>query len=112
MPACCTKVIAASGTVTACECTAPGFCERHGCKKPNHFYMLCKTRPEYFDKWENGEGPGQTKAANPLPLGTWLAGTIKAVTLGKITPCTSCTSRMSKLNKLGAKIAGLFHARK
>jgi hypothetical protein len=112
---CCEKIIAASGKTTSCECSGPGFCQRHQCNKPAHFYNLCKNRVEYFEKWEQGKGPGQVKlptAQNPIPLGDWLASTIKLVTLGKIAPCTGCQSRAAKLNQLGAKIAGLFNARK
>ncbi|MBN72689.1 MAG: hypothetical protein CME32_25830 [Gimesia sp.] len=44
---------------TGCECAAPGWCERHQCKKHPHFHRLCQTRTDYFDLWERGAGPGQ-----------------------------------------------------
>ena len=44
---------------TDCECAAPGWCERHQCKKHPHFHKLCQTRSDYFQLWEKGAGPGQ-----------------------------------------------------
>lgn len=44
---------------TNCECAAPGWCERHQCKKHPHFHKLCQTRADYFELWEKGAGPGQ-----------------------------------------------------
>ncbi len=44
---------------TECECEEPGWCERHQCQKHPHFYKLCQSRPDYFQLWEEGRGPGQ-----------------------------------------------------
>tara|TARA_R110000868_G_C10934166_1_gene766585 strand:- start:911 stop:2827 length:1917 start_codon:yes stop_codon:yes gene_type:complete len=44
---------------TDCECAAPGWCERHQCKKHPHFHKLCQNRGDYFELWEKGAGPGQ-----------------------------------------------------
>ena len=41
--------------VTPCECSKPGWCERHQCEKPRHFYELCRRRQDYFDLFENGQ---------------------------------------------------------
>ena len=45
-----------SGT---CVCDKPGWCVRHQCEKSEHWHMLCQTRPDYFQLWEEGRGPGQ-----------------------------------------------------
>ena len=44
---------------TDCECAAPGWCDRHQCKKHPHFHKLCQSRTDYFELWEKGAGPGQ-----------------------------------------------------
>jgi hypothetical protein len=44
---------------TPCECTEPGFCRRHKCEKTTHWHILCQTRPDYFQLWEDQQGPGQ-----------------------------------------------------
>jgi len=49
--------------VTECECESPGWCERHQCNKPAAMFLLCRTRQEYFQLWEEGTGPGQNVAA-------------------------------------------------
>lgn len=41
--------------VTPCECTKPGWCERHQCEKSRHFYELCRRRQDYFEQFENGQ---------------------------------------------------------
>lgn len=42
-----------------CECTGPGWCERHKVRKSPHMWKLCQTRQDYFLMWEAGRGPGQ-----------------------------------------------------
>ena len=49
---------------TGCECSQAGWCKRHNCHKPKHFYHLCQTRSDYFKMWEKGAGPGQQKSAD------------------------------------------------
>ena len=49
--------------MTPCECTGPGFCERHGCHKSRHWWRLCRTRYDRFREWEAGEGPGQEEGS-------------------------------------------------
>lgn len=44
---------------TDCICTASGWCEKHQCYKTPHQHELCQTRPDYFQLWEDGRGPGQ-----------------------------------------------------
>ena len=46
-------------TITRCECSEPGFCPRHRCDKTPQWRRLCQTRPDYFQLWEHGGGPGQ-----------------------------------------------------
>jgi hypothetical protein len=45
--------------VTDCECTGPGWCERHQCEKSLYWYRLCQRKPSFFKAWEAGRGPGQ-----------------------------------------------------
>lgn len=56
--------------MTACECTGPGFCKRHGVEKNDFRFNLCQTNSGMFAAWENGFGPGQTPGvASPDPAG-------------------------------------------
>jgi hypothetical protein len=48
-----------SVAMTPCECTTPGFCERHLCQKSRHWWRLCRTDGAVFEQWEAGCGPGQ-----------------------------------------------------
>ena len=104
---CCNQVIEAAQTVTKCECKGPGHCDRHQCGKTAHFHEMCRTRPDYFRLWEQGQGPGQVQftGGHParFPLGTWLATAIKLVTFGRVKPCTTCKSRAAKLDRLGMR---------
>lgn len=45
--------------VTDCECTEPGWCERHRCHKTRMWFQLCRRSPQLFALWEQGRGPGQ-----------------------------------------------------
>lgn len=55
---------------TACQCEGPQdgaitfACARHGIEKTAHWHSLCKNRPDYFQAWEEGRGPGQITADN------------------------------------------------
>jgi hypothetical protein len=51
--------------VTPCECTQAGWCPRHQCEKTEHWVHLCQTRPDYFELYEQGLGPGQLKPQEP-----------------------------------------------
>jgi len=44
-------------TITPCECTEPGFCARHQCRKPAAWHLLCRRQMKYFQSWEDGRGP-------------------------------------------------------
>jgi len=44
---------------TGCECTEPGWCERHGVEKNANWFHQCQTRQVIFNLWERGLGPGQ-----------------------------------------------------
>ena len=46
-------------TITQCECTLAGHCKRHNVSKTKHHVKLCQERPEFFEAWERGNGPGQ-----------------------------------------------------
>ena len=54
---------------TGCECIfqegdTQVFCPRHNVVKSPHQYKLCKHRRDYFQKWEEGKGAGQTPGSN------------------------------------------------
>jgi len=53
--------------VTPCECTEPGWCERHQCEKSRHFYELCRRRQDYFEMFENGQSILQRPKINNSP---------------------------------------------
>lgn len=57
--------------MTPCDCTGPGFCERHGCHKSRHWWRLCRSRFDRFQEWEAGDGPGQESGSilNQLRIG-------------------------------------------
>jgi len=40
--------------VTDCECTEPGWCERHKCHKSKFIFESCRRRRDFFRAWENG----------------------------------------------------------
>jgi len=49
--------------LTPCQCkTGDGsiFCNPHQCTKSPSLQNLCKTRMDYFEMWEKGEGPMQS----------------------------------------------------
>lgn len=46
---------------TDCECTGPGWCERHRCEKSRGQFERCRRSPEIFGLYESGEYP-QLKA--------------------------------------------------
>lgn len=50
-----------------CECPISGFCERHQVNKTDHLHDLCQNRPGYFELWESGKGPLQSKAERSRP---------------------------------------------
>ncbi|HEY0981131.1 hypothetical protein [Schlesneria sp.] len=43
-------------TTTPCECTEPGWCQRHHCRKPPAWHLLCRLQQEHFQAWEEGHG--------------------------------------------------------
>lgn len=58
-----------------CTCVIPegqrvGLCERHGVRKTAALIQLCRTRPEYFEKWEREHGFGKPTPATQLPATT------------------------------------------
>lgn len=44
---------------TQCECSNPGYCERHKMNKSPHLHKLCKTSNKYFQLWETSSDPKQ-----------------------------------------------------
>ena len=45
-----------------CQCTGPGWCERHQMLKTTALVRMCKTNKKYWDAWESGAGPGRYSA--------------------------------------------------
>lgn len=50
---------------TACECSEPGWCERHACHKSRNLHRLSRTRDDYFQLWEDGGGADQSTTGTP-----------------------------------------------
>jgi hypothetical protein len=82
--------------MTGCECSDPGWCDRHKCKKSDRMHQLCQTRENYWTAWENGIGPGQKSRG----LGDTVAKAINVATAGLVQPCGSCNKRKERLNAL------------
>jgi hypothetical protein len=58
--ACCEELKAVAATPpTPCECPLAGYCQRHGVEKIERWHQLCKTRPDFWNLYESGVGPGQ-----------------------------------------------------
>ena len=47
---------------TQCECTEPGWCQRHQCFKTRLMWQVCRRNPAIYKLWEEGRGPGQPTA--------------------------------------------------
>jgi hypothetical protein len=75
---------------TPCDCPSAGFCPRHRCEKSAAGHQLCQTRPDYFQLWEDGRGPGQTKTF-PVPLVRDCGHRGQEL---REEPCPSCRSRV------------------
>ena len=115
-------------TTVACGCKIPDasdgwvWCERHKVKKTAHWVRLCQTRPDYFQAWEDGRGPGQPHPkvseelseppkTNPVKKQQYLLGdrissalSLVGITEDRVSswlgrPC-GCSRRREKLNKL------------
>ncbi len=55
-------------TITPCECSQAGWCERHHCWKPPAMHLLCRRQIKYYEAWEQGSGPClPDPSAPPLP---------------------------------------------
>lgn len=88
--------------MSRCECTEPGWCERHKVSKGVRMHQLCDhpDHPAYWEAWEGGYGPGQ----KAVGLGDRVAKAIAVVTDGRIKPCGGCKSRQAALNEVGRSI--------
>jgi hypothetical protein len=96
-----------------CQCTGPGWCERHGVKKSALMVQLCQRNPSYWEAWEAGHGPGQ--CVKKKGLGDMVAGALGAVgitparytaakaSVGLKRKC-KCKERQAALNALGRKV--------
>lgn len=47
--------------LTDCECTDPGWCQRHQCEKSSFLYEMCRRSQGCFELWESGRGPAQNQ---------------------------------------------------
>lgn len=112
---------------TDCECEGPRpgdktfFCERHQLTKNKVLFQLCRTRPDYFQEWEEGRGPMREPEAyadptqpQPSRLGKDLVEALATVEVTKnfvvdcLTMGTSCEERSKKLVELQTWVT-LFH---
>lgn len=78
--------------VTDCECTEPGWCERHQCEKTRYCFELCRRRQDFFQLWEEKRGPGQGNKRSPN-----LARQRPCRHLGRIVderPCQGCRGQV------------------
>lgn len=100
------EILKQSEIQTPCDCAAAGFCQRHKCNKNGHFHTLCKTRPDYFELWEQGRGPcvdeSPAQAAGRIGLGDVVEIVIRVVTMGRLKPWPGCgcKSRKAWLNRI------------
>lgn len=77
--------------LTDCECTGPGWCERHQCHKPAPMFLLCRSQLAYFRLWEEGKGPGQqaeSRRSKLKPPCAHRQGELRAE------PCASCNGQV------------------
>lgn len=104
----CPCLIEAAKTLTECQCTAPGFCDRHQCTKNEHFHGLCKSRPDYFELWERGQGPcinpakgTPSRRSGVVGLGDVVATLLHFASLGLLRkfPGCGCDRRKAWLNR-------------
>lgn len=86
-----------------CTCPLAGFCERHKVNKSDHWYKLCKTNDEYFQAWENGIGPGQTKDHPCVNrrVGTELKKLISWFPIPQGKKCKKCRTLEARMNVWG-----------
>lgn len=95
------------------ECTCnpteyPFYCERHQCRKTEHWHTLCKTKSSYRSLWDKGKGPGQPSAPlGPLPLqgrrkgvGDHLKDVTTELKLTMKQGC-NCNALATRMNNLG-----------
>lgn len=88
-----------SSSVNECECTGPGWCERHSVRKSAHWVELCRTRPDYFAAWENGVGLGQFEATAGPHVATATPG--PGTELRKLLGCGCGCWFTRRMNKWG-----------
>jgi hypothetical protein len=106
-----------------CECTEPGWCERHKMMKPAHWHHLCQTRENYRIAWDEGRGPGQLKATGesaPIAktgLGDTISDALSAIGITEenykavkakfgLSPTCGCAGRREWLNRVGRWLQG------
>ncbi len=84
--------------LTDCECTEPGWCERHECNKSWRLHQMCRRSRSYFQAWEEGRGPGMvTRAVNFVSAVVTHAATgaqlvDDSVVAERLAACQSCES--------------------
>lgn len=54
--------------MTRCECDQPGYCVRHQREKSAHWWRLCRTNEEQFQRWEQQHCPDHDEVLQIAPL--------------------------------------------
>lgn len=87
-----------------CICSVSGFCEKHKVNKGKHWLKLCQTEDEYYQAWENGIGPGQSKdhPSSHRRVGSELKKLISWFPIPNKADCKSCRSLEGRMNGWGA----------
>ena len=65
--------------MTKCECPRAGYCPRHKINKNPHWHSLCQTHVAYFDRWEDGTGPGQRTPQKAIPKAVRPKGRVHSI---------------------------------
>ena len=60
--------------ITDCNCTAPGWCERHQCDKHEFHWEMCRRRVDWFAMWEAGVMATTPTISVPTRLPCWHRG--------------------------------------
>jgi len=86
-----------------CQCTNPGYCEKHQRYKSDRMIYLCQTNPAYFEHWEKGPTQPAPKPKRKVPYklpGNILHNRLMHLGFNFREGCP-CEDRMTKMNLWG-----------